>query len=142
MEQGRCALSGPDIVGNLLFLQRVFENIFVAHILRYSEIKSAEGESNTINGRLHKEVHMTYSGRDAAKVAGLVVGGAAIGAALGLLYAPQSGMETRRQIKRYAKRAEVQALRYGREIKAGLAHAVESGKTWLAKKEMRRLTAV
>ena len=85
---------------------------------------------------------MTYSGRDAAKVAGLVVGGAAIGAALGLLYAPQSGMETRRQIKRYAKRAEVQALRYGREIKAGLTHAVESGKTWLAKKEMRRLTAV
>lgn len=85
---------------------------------------------------------MTYSGRDAAKVAGLVVGGAAIGAALGLLYAPQSGVETRRQIKRYAKRAEVQALRYGREIKAGLAHAVETGKTWLAKKEMRRLTAV
>jgi gas vesicle protein len=85
---------------------------------------------------------MTYSGRDAAKVAGLVVGGAAIGAALGLLYAPQSGVETRRQIKRYAKRAEVQALRYGREIKTGLARAVESGKTWLAKKEMRRLTAV
>jgi len=85
---------------------------------------------------------MTYSGRDAAKVAGLVVGGAAIGAALGLLYAPQSGVETRRQIKRYAKRAEVQALRYGREIKEGLTHAVASGKTWLAKKEMRRLTAV
>ena len=78
-----------DIAGNLLFLQRVFENIFAAHILRYSEIKSAKSESNTINGRLHKEVHMTYSGRDAAKVAGLVVGGAAIGAALGLLYAPQ-----------------------------------------------------
>jgi gas vesicle protein len=89
---------------------------------------------------------MTYSGRDAAKVAGLVVGGAAIGAALGLLYAPQSGVETRRQIKRYtkhyAKRAEVQALRYSREIKEGLAHAVESGKTWLAKKDMRRLIAV
>ena len=85
---------------------------------------------------------MTYSGRDAAKVAGLVVGGAAIGAALGLLYAPQSGVDTRRQIKRYAKRAEVQALRYGRDIKTGLAHAVESGKTWLAKKDMRRLIAV
>lgn len=85
---------------------------------------------------------MTYSGRDAAKVAGLVVGGAAIGAALGLLYAPQSGVETRRQIKRYARRAEVQALRYGRDIKTGLTHAVESGKTWLAKKDMRRLIAV
>ena len=89
---------------------------------------------------------MTYTGRDAAKVAGLVVGGAAIGAALGLLYAPQSGVETRRQIKHYAKhyakRAEVQALRYGRDIKAGLTQAVESGKSWLAKKDMRRLTAV
>ncbi len=85
---------------------------------------------------------MTYSGRDAAKVAGLVVGGAAIGAALGLLYAPQSGVDTRRQIKRYARRAEVQALRYGRDIKTGLTHAVESGKTWLAKKDMRRLIAV
>jgi len=85
---------------------------------------------------------MTYSGRDAAKVAGLVVGGAAIGAALGLLYAPQSGVETRRQIKRYARRAEVQTLRYGRDIKTGLAQAVESGKTWLAKQDMRRLIAV
>lgn len=85
---------------------------------------------------------MTYSGRDVAKVTGLVVGGAAIGAAVGLLYAPQSGSETRRQIKRYAKRAEVQALRYGREIKDGLNHAVVSGKSWLAKQDVRRLTAV
>ena len=85
---------------------------------------------------------MTYSGRDVAKVTGLVVGGAAIGAALGLLYAPQSGSETRRQIKRYAKRAEVQALRYGREVKEGFSHAIDSGKSWLAKKDVRRLTAV
>jgi gas vesicle protein len=86
---------------------------------------------------------MEYSGRDVAKAAGFVVTGAVIGAGLGLLYAPQSGVETRKQIKRYAKRAEVQALRYGREIKIGLAHALESGKSWLAKQDMRRrLTAV
>lgn len=85
---------------------------------------------------------MSYSGREVAKVTGLVMGGAAIGAALGLLYAPQPGVETRRQIKRYARRAEVQALRYGREVKHSLAHAFESGKIWLAKKDMRRLTAV
>ena len=84
---------------------------------------------------------MTYSGRDAAKVAGLVVGGAVVGAALGLLYAPQSGVETQRQIRRYARRAEVQALRYGRDIKEGVNHAIDAGKSWLAKKDMRRLTA-
>lgn len=89
---------------------------------------------------------MSYTGQEAAKVAGLVVGGAVIGAALGLLYAPQSGIETRRQMRRYAKRAEVQALRYGRDItehvKEHIGHAVEYGKAWLAKKDMRRLTAV
>ena len=85
---------------------------------------------------------MSYSGREVAKVTGLVMGGAAIGAALGLLYAPQPGVETRRQIKRYARRAEVQALRYGREVKAGVSHAIESGKSWLAKKDVRRLAAV
>jgi len=103
-------------------------------------------KTDTQQAVINREVSMTYAGRDAAKVAGLVVGGAAIGAALGLLYAPQSGVETRRQIKHYArhyaKRAEVQALRYGRDIKAGLTQAVESGKSWLAKKDMRRLTAV
>ena len=85
---------------------------------------------------------MMESGKNAAKVAGLVMGGAAIGAALGLLYAPKSGVETRRDVRRYAKRAEVQALRYGRELKGNFLHAIESGKTWLAKKDMRRLTAV
>lgn len=84
---------------------------------------------------------MMDSGRQLAKMAGLVVGGAVIGAALGLLYAPQSGAETRRQIKRYARRVEVQALRYGRDLKAALSQAVASGKAWLAKKEARRLTA-
>jgi gas vesicle protein len=84
---------------------------------------------------------MSDAGREVAKVTGLVVGGAVVGAALGLLYAPQSGVETRRQIRRYAKRAEVQAIRYGREIKLGFNHAVDAGKAWLAKKDMRRLTA-
>jgi len=85
---------------------------------------------------------MMESGKNAAKVAGLVMGGAAVGAALGLLYAPKAGVETRRDVRRYAKRAEVQALRYGRELKDDLIHAIESGKSWLAKKDVRRLTAV
>lgn len=84
---------------------------------------------------------MTYSGRDMAKAAGLVVGGAAIGAALGLLYAPKSGVETRKDIRRFARKAQVEAIRYGRTLKTELDHAVESGKAWLAKKDFRRLTA-
>ena len=85
---------------------------------------------------------MTYSGREVAKVTGLIVGGAAIGAALGLLYAPKAGVETRRDIRRYARKAQVQAIRYGRTLKAELDHAVEYGKTWMAKKDHRRLAAV
>ncbi len=85
---------------------------------------------------------MSYSGREVAKVAGLVVGGAAIGAALGLLYAPKAGVETRRDIKRYARKAQVQAIRYGRTLKTELDHAMAQGKAWLAKKEHRRLAAV
>ena len=85
---------------------------------------------------------MTYSGRDVATVTGLLVGGAAIGAALGLLYAPKPGAETRRDIRRYARKAQVQAIRCGRTLKAELDHAVAYGKTWMAKKDHRRLAAV
>ena len=85
---------------------------------------------------------MSYSGREVAKVAGLVVGSAAIGAALGVLYAPKAGVETRRDIKRYARKAQVQAIRYGRTLKTELDHAMAAGKAWLAKKEHRRLAAV
>ena len=81
---------------------------------------------------------MMSNGRDAAKVAAFVAGGAVVGAALGLLYAPQSGPETRRQIRLYAKKAQVHAIRYGRTIKDNVDHALESGKSWLAKKEGRR----
>ena len=81
---------------------------------------------------------MSTQGRQAAKVAALVAGGAVIGAGLGLLFAPQPGVETRRQIKHYAKRAQVGATEIGRKVKAGMDQTIEYGKSFVAKKEPAR----
>jgi len=62
------------------------------------------------------------------KVTALVAGSAVIGAGLALLLAPQSGAETRKQIRNYAKRAQIQANRVSRSVKAGFERAVEQGK--------------
>lgn len=81
---------------------------------------------------------MTTNGQQAAKVAALIAGGAAVGAGLALLYAPQSGAETRRQIRHYAKKTQVQATRIGRDLKDGMERAIERGKALVAKKEAPR----
>ncbi len=78
---------------------------------------------------------MTTNGRQTMKVAALIAGGAAVGAGLALLYAPQTGAETRRQIRHYAKKAQVQATRFGRSVKDGMNKAIETGKTYMARKE-------
>ena len=78
---------------------------------------------------------MSTQGRQVAKTAALIAGGAVVGAGLGLLFAPQTGVETRRQVKHYAKRAQVQATRFGQQIKAGVDHTLQYGKSMMAKKE-------
>ncbi|HZS11297.1 MAG TPA: YtxH domain-containing protein [Nitrospirales bacterium] len=60
---------------------------------------------------------MAVSRKDVAKAAAFVAGGAIIGAGLGLLFAPQSGAETRRDLTRYAREAQREAARFGREVK-------------------------
>jgi gas vesicle protein len=68
----------------------------------------------------------------AAKMTAAILGAAAIGAGVALLYAPQSGEETRRQMRYYAKRAQLEAGRFGRNMKNKFNKALENGKALVA----------
>ena len=67
---------------------------------------------------------MSEQGKQVAKVAAMIAGGAVIGAGLGLLFAPKSGVQTRRDLSRYAKKAQVQALRLSRSIQDGVKEVI------------------
>lgn len=80
---------------------------------------------------------MSIKGREAAKMAAIIGGGAVMGAALGLLLAPKTGVETRRDVARYAKRAQLQATRFSRSVKSGVSTMVERGKALIKKDDHR-----
>lgn len=69
------------------------------------------------------------------KVAALVAGAAVVGAGVGLLCSPQTGEETRRQIRHYARKTQVEAGKVGRSMKAGVEKALEHGKAALPRRE-------
>jgi len=71
---------------------------------------------------------MSDQGKQAAKMAALVAGGAVIGAGIGLLFAPQAGAETRRELSRYAKKAQLQATRLSRAVQSGVKEIMERTK--------------
>ncbi|WHZ14606.1 MAG: hypothetical protein OJF52_001445 [Nitrospira sp.] len=83
---------------------------------------------------------MSTKGREAVKIAAIIGGGAVVGAALGLLLAPQTGAETRRDVARYAKRAQLQATRFSRSVKSGMSTMVERSKA-LVKKDDHKAAA-
>jgi gas vesicle protein len=78
---------------------------------------------------------MSNESRQAVKIAAMIAGGAVVGAGLGLLFAPQSGAETRRDIARYAKRAQIRAARVTRSIRDGATEVFERGKMLVHKNE-------
>jgi gas vesicle protein len=78
---------------------------------------------------------MSVHERRAAKVAALVASGAVIGAGIGLLFAPKSGAETRRDVGRYAKRAQLRASRWSRTVQSGVKDAIKRNGSLIPKED-------
>jgi gas vesicle protein len=70
----------------------------------------------------------------AQTVALAFLGGAVAGVVAGILLAPKSGEETRRDLKRYARRAEEEVLEKAKEARAALDETIERGKHFIAEK--------
>ncbi|MCX5723591.1 MAG: YtxH domain-containing protein [Nitrospirae bacterium] len=70
----------------------------------------------------------------AQAVALAFLGGAMAGVVAGLLLAPKSGEETRRDLRNYARRAEEEVLEKAKEARAALDQTIERGKQFLADK--------
>jgi gas vesicle protein len=62
------------------------------------------------------------------------LGGAVAGVVAGLLLAPRSGEETRRDLKGYAGRTEKEVIEKAKEARAALDQTIESGKQFIAEK--------
>ncbi|HEY0971827.1 MAG TPA: YtxH domain-containing protein, partial [Gemmatimonadales bacterium] len=60
---------------------------------------------------------------------GSLLMGVAIGAGLALLFAPQSGQDTRRGLERGARRARVRAVRLADEVKGTVADTIDQARS-------------
>jgi gas vesicle protein len=99
---------------------------------------SVQGTGNHIlHSTVSRRFTMSDQGRQVAKVAALVAGGAVIGAGIGLLFAPQTGVETRRDVGRYAKKAQLQATRWSRTVKSGVKDVMDRSKSLIRKDDQR-----
>ena len=80
---------------------------------------------------------MSDQGSQVAKVAALIAGGAVVGAGIALLFAPQAGTETRREVGRYAKRAQLQATRWSRTVQSGVKEVMDRSKSLIREDDQR-----
>ncbi|TLY26136.1 MAG: YtxH domain-containing protein [Nitrospirae bacterium] len=62
----------------------------------------------------------------------LFIGGAVLGSVAGLLFAPKSGKETRKEIKHYAMKVKKDVASTALRTKAGIEAALEKGRALLA----------
>ena len=62
----------------------------------------------------------------------LFVGGAVLGAVAGLLFAPQTGKETRKEIRHYAMKVKKDVVDTAQRTKAGIEAALEKGRSLLS----------
>ena len=60
--------------------------------------------------------------------------GAVAGAIAGVLFAPKAGDETRRDLKRYARKTEEELIEKAKEVRAALDDAIERRKHVLSEK--------
>lgn len=95
--------------------------------------QECQGAVITILLTVPKEVVMSDQGTNGAGANGarwvaLIAGGAVVGAGIGLLFAPRAGTETRREIARYAKKAQVQATRLSRALQSGVKEVMDRSK--------------
>lgn len=84
---------------------------------------------------------MSEHGKQIARVAAMVAGGAVMGAGLGLLFAPKPGSETRRDLARYAKKSQITATRWGRAIQSGVKDVVARGRVNVQNTHAARIEA-
>ena len=61
----------------------------------------------------------------------MFIGGAVIGAAAGLLLAPKSGRETRKELKSYANKVSQEVVDVAHRTKVGIEAALEKGRALL-----------
>ena len=62
----------------------------------------------------------------------MFVGGAVLGAVAGILLAPKSGQETRKEVKDYAAKVKSEVVDTAQRTKAGIEAALEKGRTLLS----------
>lgn len=75
------------------------------------------------------------SGYSAGAVAFAFLAGAIVGAGAALLFAPQTGVQTRNMLRGYAEKAEEEVREKVKEAKATLDTVIEQGKQFVNQKK-------